>query len=81
MAAASEDQFTLEELRRRYNRLKTIIVNALVSIDVLLKVGVPFALWKWAIPQDGWMQGIGLASYVILLTIISKTITKVKVQS
>jgi len=74
------NEMTFTELKQKYEKLKQIIVNALISLDWLLKVGIPVTLWFWAVPQDNWMQSIGLASYVILLTIISKTITKVKTQ-
>lgn len=78
MAATVEQQ--LQELKYKYERLKRIISNALVTLDILLKFGTPVALWFWPLPQDHWIQSIVLGSFLILLTIISKTITKVKTQ-
>lgn len=68
----------LQELKRKYQRLKTIIVNALVALDIILKCGLPFALWVWPLPKDNWMQAIALGSFVLVITIISKTITRIK---
>lgn len=77
MAATTTEQ-KLAELQEKYEKLKKIMVNCLIAIDVLLKFGTPVALFFWAVPQNNLMQSIGLACYVILLTIISKTITRIK---
>ncbi len=66
------------KLKAKYERLKKIIINSLIALDILFKFGSPVALYFWAMPQNGLMQGISLATYVIVLTIISKTITRVK---
>lgn len=68
----------LQELKRKYEKLKSIVVAALISLDVLLKFGMPVILYFWPLTQNNLLQSIGLAVYVILLTIISKTITKIK---
>ena len=70
-----------ELLKRKFESLKRIIINSLIALDWTFKVGTPVALFFWPIPQDHLIQSIGLAIYVILLTIISKTITKVSVHT
>jgi len=78
MAEESVSKREYERLKEKYQNLKRIIVNALIGLDWTIKVGSPVALWFWPMPQDHLMQSIGIAAYIIILTIISKTITKVK---
>jgi len=79
MAEQTPEQ-QLQDFKRKYEKLKTIIINSLVALDLTLKIGLPLGLFFWPIPKDNWIQAIGLGVYIILLTIISKTITKVKGQ-
>ena len=78
MAEDTVSKRDYEKLKERYQNLKRIIVNALIGLDWTIKVGSPVALWFWPLAQDHVLQSIGIAGYIIILTIISKTITKVK---
>ena len=78
MADEAVSRREYERLKEKYQSLKKIIVNALIGLDWTIKVGSPVGLWFWPMAQDHVLQSIGIAGYIIILTIISKTITKVK---
>ena len=73
------------ELRGKVNKLKNhledlkgIVVNSLITVDWILKVGLAVGLWFFPVVQDRFIQAVGLAVYVLLLTVVSKAIIKAK---
>lgn len=68
----------ISSLKSKLEDLKKIITNSLIGIDWTLKLGMAVALWFFPIPQDRLIQSIGVLCYVCLLTLVSKTIVKLK---
>lgn len=71
-------QSKISRLKIHLENLKSIVVGALVTVDWTLKIGLAVALWFFPIIQDRFIQSIGIAVYVILLTVVSKAIIKAK---
>jgi len=67
-----------QQLRRKFDGLMEAVSNSLITIDWAFKIGLPLGLLFFPLVQDRWYQAIGVFVYVILLTLISKAIIKVK---
>lgn len=66
------------KLKQHLENLKSIVVGALITVDWTLKIGLALALFFFPVIQDRYIQSIGIAIYVILLTVVSKSIIKAK---
>ena len=66
------------QLRRKFDGLMEVVSNSLITIDWVLKLGLPLGLWFFPVIQSGLIQALGIFGFVILLTLISKAIIKVK---
>jgi len=66
------------QLRRKFDGLMEVVSNSLITIDWVFKLGLPLGLFFFPLVQDRWYQSIGVFGYVLLLTLISKAIIKVK---
>lgn len=80
MADGDNEKLRIEKLKleSKLERLYDVVQNALITLDVAIKLGAIVGVWFFPLPTERWPQAIAMAAYAALVTIISKGLNKMK---